>query len=60
MVLEYQRDQARRELQDLEHSIATVNQPIGSGIPEEETNGVDNNNSLMGFSPKEVLITSYV
>ncbi|XP_071791087.1 uncharacterized protein [Asterias amurensis] len=55
MVLEYQRDQARRELQDLEHSIATVNQPIGSGIPEEETNGVDNNNSLMGFSPKEVI-----
>ena len=46
MVLEYQRDQARRELKDLEQSIVSARHSMS----EEETAEM----SMLGLSPKEV------
>ncbi|XP_038059177.1 restin homolog [Patiria miniata] len=53
MVLEYQRDQARRDLEDLTQSLGSFKQSHRHGVSEEENAGTGNN--LLGLSPKEVI-----
>ncbi|XP_022096221.1 restin homolog isoform X5 [Acanthaster planci] len=53
MVLEYQRDQARRDLEDLTKSIGSIKQSQSHRGTEEVNAGTGTN--LLGLSPKEVI-----
>ena len=56
MVLEYQRDQARRDLEDLTQSIGSIKQSQRHDVTENENAGTGTN--LLGLSPKEVCLDS--